>query len=233
MGSSIFDGLNIRLSVLLNDPVGAAGTDGVTYSSALRTEYLNIASKMFWNMHYNTNKGHFRKDNFKIDRFADFINEVTLSSGASSDITVSSYKIAEILQLCHIDLGIKFNVINASEALLAGMSAEKMYYATEQSPKCYLAYPGRATIYVLPNVAAYKSQTNKYKLTYLKYPETYTVNSATELLEWNASFHTSLLKLAMAQALQDDGNQQAFDNYYQSVLNEYVLDIQEMKEVKK
>jgi hypothetical protein len=38
-----FDALNITLSRRINDPVAAAATDGATYSSAMRIDYLNQA----------------------------------------------------------------------------------------------------------------------------------------------------------------------------------------------
>ncbi len=164
MASYNFDALNIRLSVLLSDPVADYGTDGVTYSSLLRTAYLNSACGGLWDAVYYSAKKSFRMDNFKVDRFADFIIDVSPTSSASSQIDTtgtsfyvisgdSTYKhsVVEVIEMVMSESTKRLKYIDSKEMGLL-TAKDSAYTPSTQNPCAYTVRPAKLYIQILPTL---------------------------------------------------------------------------------
>ena len=235
MPSPNFDALSVSFSVTLEDPVGAAATSGVTYTSAYRTSALNRASKSLWNILYNGNREVYGRNSLKYERFSDFVLYAELSSDADSKITLTSLsRLVEPIELVLNDTSVKKRIpikLRADSPLV--LLTDPTNAPSVTSPYAYVqVISGTKYIIVKPDDATYESKTNKYVLSYLSYPVEYSAGGATDI-EWNASFWEDIKLLGLAHALLDDGNYQGYQAIYQSVVNEYLPVLQERMEMSK
>ncbi|HMY36647.1 MAG TPA: hypothetical protein PKW36_11090 [bacterium] len=228
MASPIFDSLNQGLSIQLDDYVASATTDGKTYTSADRSDFLNRASKTLFNFFYDQFKEMVyssqtpvnRDDNLTValNRFRDFISLAGPTSTAGSLIALSGLtRFLEPLNVVNTVSLLQCRIIDRSQVPFVFTNHQR-FKPTSANPICYV---GDATnITVLPNSS--DNQSKLFSVTYLKYPDfTCVANDSSEKIEWNATFYEDLKYLAVGFARLDNGDYQGFEAIKQAVFTMY------------
>lgn len=232
--------LNVRLSYLIDDPVATYNLGGQDYSSALRDEYINQASRFLYNVFYDTYRLLVRKSRNQtnvgihqaIDLLRDFvINDVFTSSTqglfTEDDATDSCLVIPSgnrYRQVFHVN-GIvssgtdkrAYQIIEYQDVTLTFNTSPK-YTPSMYNPIAYY------TIYSSGNAIRIRPAVNDgiaYNVSYLQYPNTNLTSAGAEEIQWSSNYDEDILQLALAFVLKDDGNFQAFDEIVSRVMAHY------------
>jgi hypothetical protein len=222
MASPNFDKNSVDLSVMLNDYSSTAAGDGKIYSSLSRSYLLNEAMSTLFGLLYEELKQFIWTDNVKLNRFNDFIVD-TSGVTASSTLTTSS-TIVEVINILNTTTKRPLKIMEKRNNSLIGGDDQK-FIPSNTLPFAFVA--STTTIKVLPSV----SDGTKFTYSYLSQPRfDFVAGDTTSDMLWNQTFWNDIKKLAVAQAMLDDGNVQGYQAYMQAVLQKYGQEQQEAKQ---
>lgn len=222
MASPNFDNVQIGISLLLDDPVGAAATNGTTWSAAERDLLVNLAQETLWDFLYQKLKP-IQSESSYLSRFGGFYTGAGRTSSGTSLIDVSAdLRIVEILSCVRTTDSVAVRMFGQIETYRKVSTIEK-YKATASQPIGFSGYTtvggDLTSVSVFPNSA--ENQSVAFNLTYLTFPNYLMANGASPDMVWNKTFLGALKQLGYAHALAHDGNFQAYDAIIQRVFSKY------------
>ena len=202
--------VSVSLSHRLLDSVASAGTDGETFSSAIRLQYIQDGQKTFWQFFYENvfkrlltnsyDKFTDTSDVALLMRLSTWYPTVSKAADVSAviDLSVADFaNMTDVIKVFHAD---DFKNVTLVPKLEIGNVDDftSRYYPSFLRP---VAYVSGTNLYIKP--ADTNNKLKNFNITFIRSPD-YTDGNSDTLL-WDDTFIPDLISLAESHAYHDNG----------------------------